>query len=245
MISWKTKTVLSFIFVVLSIPHALGETFYYELSREIRHNQSYPSEKRIGQFITFVGDMCYESDKLGNGVGHGELALNRNYSDRNKTAYQGGCYFGKSSVYFFNMDKSTLNVVLEDGTIYVFKKTTCHYDVKTCSLIRKNSAIQSPESSNSPVFNYSQDNYNDQNDQQHSRSDQRHTRTSTHQNKTERRKCSFCNGGRIEKNDNAPANFGIERPRQHCNECGTWYDPNTVNHYHTHCYHCGGTGYVK
>lgn len=61
-----------------------------------------------------------------------------------------------------------------------------------------------------------------------------------------RRKCVYCNGtGRIEKNDNAPANFGTDRPRQRCNECGKWYDPDVFTHYHQQCRHCGGTGYAK
>ncbi len=59
-------------------------------------------------------------------------------------------------------------------------------------------------------------------------------------------KCAYCNGtGRIERNDNAPASFGTDRPRQRCNECGKWYDPNVVTHYHQQCRHCGGTGYAK
>lgn len=61
-----------------------------------------------------------------------------------------------------------------------------------------------------------------------------------------RRKCVYCNGtGRIEKNDNAPANFGTDRPRQRCNECGKWYDPDVFTHYHQQCRHCSGTGYAK
>lgn len=59
-------------------------------------------------------------------------------------------------------------------------------------------------------------------------------------------KCAYCNGvGRIEKNDNAPATFGTNKPRQRCNECGTWYDPTVFTHYHQQCSHCGGTGYAK
>lgn len=59
-------------------------------------------------------------------------------------------------------------------------------------------------------------------------------------------KCAYCNGtGRIEKNDNAPANFGTDRPKQRCNECGKWYDPDVFTHYHQQCSQCGGTGYAK
>lgn len=72
------------------------------------------------------------------------------------------------------------------------------------------------------------------------------SQSETNRNSTRSFKCTYCNGaGRIEKNDNAPASFGTDRPRQKCNECGKWHDPNVVTHYHQQCRHCGGTGYAK
>lgn len=59
-------------------------------------------------------------------------------------------------------------------------------------------------------------------------------------------KCAYCNGaGRIEKNDNAPASFGLSKANKKCNECGKIYDPTVFNHYHVQCGHCGGTGNAK
>lgn len=58
-------------------------------------------------------------------------------------------------------------------------------------------------------------------------------------------KCAYCNGGRIERNDNAPASFGQTRANKKCNECGKVYDPTVFNHYHVQCSHCGGTGNAK
>jgi|GEM_PF-7119269 len=56
-------------------------------------------------------------------------------------------------------------------------------------------------------------------------------------------RCTWCNGtGKVVKNDNAPANFGISKPKQRCPECGEIYDPNVRNHYHQTCSHCHGTG---
>ena len=56
-------------------------------------------------------------------------------------------------------------------------------------------------------------------------------------------RCTWCNGtGKAVKNDNAPANFGISKPKQRCPECGEIYDPNVRNHYHQTCSHCHGTG---
>lgn len=60
-----------------------------------------------------------------------------------------------------------------------------------------------------------------------------------------RYKCAYCDGGTIERNDNAPATYGQNRPRQKCPTCGKWYDPNVVTHNHQQCRHCGGTGYAK
>ena len=59
-------------------------------------------------------------------------------------------------------------------------------------------------------------------------------------------KCAYCNGtGRIVKNDNAPASFGLSKANKKCNECGKTYDPTVFNHYHVQCGHCGGTGKMK
>lgn len=59
-------------------------------------------------------------------------------------------------------------------------------------------------------------------------------------------KCPYCNGtGRIERNDNAPASFGLSKANKKCNECGKIYDPTVFNHYHVQCGHCGGTGNNK
>lgn len=90
-----------------------------------------------GQFITFVGDKCFESNKNGVGVDHGTLTRNSNYSSSQYTVYQGSSYWGSSTTFKFNADKSVLNVVLDNGDIYVYKRATPPKGVTTCSLIRK------------------------------------------------------------------------------------------------------------
>lgn len=83
---------------------------------------------------------------------------------------------------------------------------------------------------------------NNYNNSPYSSSSSNHSHTTQSSN----RKCVYCNGtGQITKNDNASANFGIQKSKKQCPTCGEWYDPNARNHYHVRCGHCGGTGYAK
>ena len=49
-----------------------------------------------GQFVAFVGDICYEADKEGIGVGHGTLKLNKSYSNSQFKFYMGKQLLGRS-----------------------------------------------------------------------------------------------------------------------------------------------------
>lgn len=90
-----------------------------------------------GQFVAFVGNVCFESNKNGVGVNHGTLTRNNNYSNNQYIVYQGSSYWGTSTTFKFNSDKSVLNVVLDNGDVYVYKRATPPAGVTTCSLIRK------------------------------------------------------------------------------------------------------------
>ena len=75
-----------------------------------------------GQFVAFVGDICYEADKKGIGVGHGTLKLNKSYSNSQFKYYMGSSYWGEAATFKFKSDLSVLNVVLENGDVYVYKR---------------------------------------------------------------------------------------------------------------------------
>lgn len=113
---------------------------YYKLTKK-KENGSVSSNVSGGQFITFRGDVCYESNKNGVGVDHGTMQRNDNYSNSQYTIYQrksgAGSYWGKDATFKFTADKSELNVVLENGDVYVYKYATALAGQETCSLIRK------------------------------------------------------------------------------------------------------------
>lgn len=113
---------------------------YYKLTKK-KENGSVSSNVSGGQFITFRGDVCYESNKNGVGVDHGTMQRNENYSNSQYLVYQqksgSGCYWGKDATFKFTSDKSKLNVVLENGDVYAYERTTAPTGQETCSLIRK------------------------------------------------------------------------------------------------------------
>ena len=97
-----------------------------------------------GQFITFTGKICFESNNHGIGVNHGTMERNDYYSNSQYSVYQqitgSGCYWGKNADFKFNSDKSVLNVLLDNGDVYVYKRATAPAGQETCSLIRKSSS---------------------------------------------------------------------------------------------------------
>lgn len=228
---------------VFNFAFSSAQTYYYKLSK-IKKRDKIETKVSGGQFITFIDEnACYESDKGGIGVGHGILEKRKSYSTTSVSYFAGGSYWGKDAAYKFKSDKSKLNVVLDNGTIYVYERCIPPSGVMTCSLIKeKNTSDGYVHPSHTTPYNNTPSNA----------STPAHTNGATQPNLNVsnsaevKRKCVWCNGtGQLTKEDNAPANFGIEKPKQKCNVCGEWYNPNLFTHYHTRCSHCGGTGWAK
>lgn len=208
---------------------------YYKLTKK-KENGSVSSNVSGGQFITFRGDVCYESNKNGVGVDHGTMQRNDNYSNSQYLVYQrksgSGCYWGKDATFKFTADKSELNVVLENGDVYAYERTTAPVGQETCSLIRKKGGgvgggnivvtpqptiidpyipVSSPTPTSTPMPN------------------------PTPQPK--QHKCGLCGGsGRVATTDGVPS-FGNTK---YCSECGKTVPD---NHYHTTCPSCKGKGW--
>lgn len=120
------------LFAVCSIQSK--ETYYYKQTKVIRNGQQ--DTKTVGgQFITFIENACYESTNEGIGVGHGYLTYKKDLSSLTKI-YIGSSYWGDNTEFRFSQDLSKLNVCLEDGTVYVYTRTTPPTSQTTCSLIR-------------------------------------------------------------------------------------------------------------
>lgn len=122
------------LFLVLG--HSVNaQTYYYRLTKTIIKGHQSTSVSG-GQFITFEGKKCFESDKYGQNVGNGSLSYDPENSRQYET-YWGSCYYSKNAYFKFNSDKSLLNIDTNSGKIYVYKRTTPPAGVTTCSLIRE------------------------------------------------------------------------------------------------------------
>ena len=234
MTSSMSKWVVGVLLLMLCMGASAQDVRYYKLSSK-RVGGSTSKDVSGGQFITFVSDLCFESNSHGVGVGHGTLTRNRNYSNAQYTTYQGASYWGNSTTFKFNADKSVLNVVLDNGDVYVYKRTTAPSGVTTCSLIRKSGGGGSGSSGGGyvpqptyPVQQYPQQQYPQQ--QQPSAPAQ--------QQQPSRITCSYCNGTGEVKKDYGGVSFSVD-DRKYCSKCGT----TGPQHSHVPCPSCYGKGY--
>lgn len=210
------------------------EVAYYKL---IRANEN----KNVsgGQFITFVGEQCFESSKYGVSVENGKLLLNKNYSNSRYIVYQGSSYWGSSTTFKFNADKSVLNVTLDNGDIYVYKRDTPPAGQTTCSLIRKkNGGSSSSGGGYTPIPDYPQQQYPQQQYPQQQQDNPQPTPTPTPAPQQERRyPCSICNQtGEVIKD------VTYSTHTKYCDKC---HKTVFIGHVHGICTACGGKGYTK
>lgn len=196
-------------------------TSYYRLYKIVEYNK----ETTIcngGQFVRISKNTCYDADCNGNYVGNGKLYRDVGNSSTSHV-YIGNSYHGKVK-YLFSDDYSSLTVEITPKFKYFYKKSVPPKGVVTCSLMKpqNNGGDGAPNSiyqANDYLGNnYYTNNYPTQNMNGGGNSNSSRSTTQT----ARKFKCAYCNGGRIERNDNAPANFGQPQPRQRCNECGKW-----------------------
>lgn len=237
MTSSMNKQLLITALIAFCLSAAAQDVRYYKLS-STRIGGTTNKNVSGGQFITFVSDLCFESTSKGVGVGHGTLTRNKNYSNAQYTTYQGSSYWGSSTTFKFNADRSVLNVVLDNGDIYVYKRATPPAGATTCSLIRKPSSSSSggtyiPQPTY-PVQQYPQQQY-----PQQQQSQPQPTPTPTPAQK-KREGCTWCNGTGIEVRDDA-FQLGLD-DKKYCSKCGKTV---FASHYHATCRYCNGKGYKE
>ena len=214
---------------------------YYKL---IRIQQDGTSNRNVsgGQFITFSGSTCFESNSKGLSVGNGLLKKNTSYSNSQYTIFQGSSYWGKSTTFKFNADKSVLNVVLDNGDVYVYKRSTPPAGVTTCSLIRKQGGGGSAGGGGTyegrggfvPTAYPSQP---------ASQTTPQHTPTSSGSRYVEKTyQCTHCHGkGTVIDCDSSIPDFSGNG--KYCSECGKHVP---MCHVHKRCPSCHGKGtYTK
>lgn len=230
----KTCVITFFLLFAVNI---YSQTYYYKLTKKIEAGNVYTNTAG-GQFITFLGNTCYESDKDGISVGNGKLKFEKDFSNK-LLIYLGSSYFGNNVKFKFTQDRNLLNVETVDGRIYVYKKQPAPSSVTTCSLIRKKGSSGSGSGyiPINPVTSY---------DGTYSGTG---TTTTPIQNKNTTNKrqqtkytCSLCHGKRRIVKDTYPALYGTKDYQVRCNECGGYFLRST-GHTHITCPQCHGKGY--
>ena len=227
------KKIVSLLFIIaFSCANiAAQEVVYYKL---VRANSN--KDVSGGQFITFVGAQCFESNKNGVSVEHGRLILNKNYSNSQSTVYQGSSYWGSSTTFKFNADKSVLNVVLDNGDIYVYKRATPPTGQTTCSLIRQRSSSSGSSGTYTPTPTYPVQQYPQQQYPQQQQPSQQQSNPGHTPRPAEPKDCGVCYGiGKCRTcgGRGTVTNLGIGSGTHPC--------PNCPNH-SGRCLWCNGTG---
>ena len=236
------RYILLYLLGIVSIFTAKGQTVsFYALTKKM-HNGITSSSVTGGQFITFLDNICYESNKKGIGVGHGTLKLNKNYSNSNYKFYMGGSYWGTDATFKFKSDLSILNVILENGDIYVYKRQVASAFVTTCSLIRKRGSSSGNSGSYSPSFPNNGYDGGYVPNKNGSSSSSRIQNTTPSRKQPTKHTCSLCNGQRRIVKDTYPSLYGQSDYQVKCNECGGYF-MRSIGHTHTTCPQCHGKGY--
>lgn len=249
--------------IILAMLIAFGQsifaqTYYYRYTKSIINNVENTNVSG-GQFITFDGKKCFESDKYGNNVGNGSMAYDAEVSRSTRLeTYWGSCYWSKNAHMKFSADKSLMNIETNTGKIYVYKRTTAPANITTCSLIREPEPSSGGGDGGGVVIvqqPYQQGGYggsgtyNDGSNGGYSgnsgRSGGTTSRTERDKPQKTRHTCSFCNGtGKWERNDGSIPLYGGTNYKVRCNVCGYEHYRSTY-HRHVTCPQCHGRGYKE
>lgn len=238
------KKILSIALLWATTTNLTAQTYYYRFVKSVIKGVE-NRDVSGGQYITFEGKKCWESDCNGNSVGNGSMTLDPDNSDNDVTIYWGACYYSPNANFKFNKDKTLLNIETTTGKIYVYRQSTAPAGVLTCSLIRKanqynaedytrsNRASTSNNHTQQPVMIVN-NTYNSQDRQQKYERPQRQQPV--------QHVCSVCHGEKTIVKDMNPPSFGTPDVKKYCSRCGKYFYQST-GHCHIPCPECHGKGY--
>ena len=241
------KIVITFLILIAFGGNMNAQTYYYKYTKSIIKGK-HDTNVSGGQFITFDGNKCFESDKYGNNVGNGIMAYDAENSKQLKT-YWGSCYWSKNAHMKFNADKSVMNIETNAGKIYVYKRATAPAGVTTCSHIRKPEPSGRGSSGGDgytpsyPLQTYPQGRYAGGGTAVNPGGGGKIIKQERDKPQKTRHTCPGCNGaGSIIRNDGSVSNYGTSGYKKRCTTCGYEYWSTTF-HRHEKCRICNGKGY--
>ena len=214
------------------------ETSYYKQERVVKNNVDIASPSG-GQFISFYKDICYESDIKGVTVSNGQLEYNYKESSEYKI-YEGNSYFGHCT-FKFNRDLSRLNIICQDGTIYVYTRTTPPSGITTSSLIKKHGYISNTQAG---AVNNSGNYQNDGSFSGINGISNSNTDASSGHWITVKKECPSCHSKGYDIIEKYIGTFGLDAYQKRCELCGGYY-MSSYTHVHQKCRVCDGKGYVE
>jgi len=249
------RNIVTLLLLIVFGQSIYAQTYYYKYTKSIIKGK-YDTNVSGGQFITFDGSKCFESDKYGNNVGNGTMAYDAEVSkNTGLKTYWGSCYWSKNAYMKFNADKSVMNIETNAGKIYVYKRATPPAGVATCSLIRKPEPSSGGSSGGGGYTQthpaqptYPQGGYaggGSYNGGNNGNTGGNNYRPERDRPQKTRHTCSACNGkGSIERNDGSVSTYGASPYKKRCSICGWEYWSNTF-HRHETCKYCHGRGYQE
>lgn len=225
------------LFLISLFPSNSQTTHYYKLKRSIIEGVS-STEVSGGQFVSFIGNVCYESDSQGKGVGHGTLQRKNEYSKNGIIFYLGESYYGKGTSFRFNGDKTILNITTSTGDTYVYAQCSPPEGATTCSLIRKpeNGGNTTPSYIEHPTYIPPQ--------QSSGMGIPDNGKTLKTKEIRYKEKCHNCGGKGNTIYNTYPPTFGLPSTNVWCSECGRYYSSD-IGHSHVSCRYCHGTGEIE
>ena len=200
-------------------------TRYYKQTKIVTADHKERAGDGSGQFITFVDNGCYDSDKKGYTVNNGFLKFGKSTADR--VYYSGSSYWGQAT-YLFTEKYGRLNIRIEDsGITYVYVLATPPVNVSTCALIKEKkpdtvNPVNPISGSVDVVFPPLPE------------------RNKPPERKIVRKQCSLCKGkGECFKGDSF--DYTGNATKSWCSICESYRYP----HYHSSCPSCSGKGYTE
>ena len=189
-----------------------AQTYYYKMC-SFTQGGATNTNVTGGQFITFCGAMCMETDVKGKPCGNGTLQRKM----QNKNLYVGSSFWGPKTKFVFSSDRSSLEVTAPNGVVYSYKRSNAPQGVTTSSLINGGNSGGSYGGASS--FMTTTNNSNSGATNNNSNSGYKKT--------AHPRKCTSC------------AHVGNGKCKM-CRGTGKWY--NTASSAYQTCPHCNGTG---